>query len=289
MWVLLVLFYGIAKGFRDVIKKKALTKNTVMEVLFVYTFITFVMCLPDVANATGIPGRYYFLIAIKSFIIFIAWICSFKALDNLPISVYGVIDLSRIIFSTLFGVFVLGEGLTGNGIAGLFIVIIGLLSLKQYPVIAARIKGHEVIQKENIKTKYVVMTLVSCIFNAMSGCLDKIYMKDLTSSQLQFWYMFFLVIFYGLYFLIKRIKISPSIFKNGWIWGMSVLFFLSDRALFIANSYKDSKVTVMTLIKQSACIVSIFAGKYIFKEKNTGYKLVCALIIVAGIVLACIK
>ena len=35
LWAGLVLFYGIVKGFRDVVKKKALTKNTVMEVLFV--------------------------------------------------------------------------------------------------------------------------------------------------------------------------------------------------------------------------------------------------------------
>ncbi|MBP9995972.1 MAG: EamA family transporter [Lachnospiraceae bacterium] len=287
MWVLLVLFYGVAKGFRDVIKKKALTKNTVMEVLFVYTFIAFVMCVPDARNAMGVPIHYYFLIAIKSFIIFVAWICSFKALDNIPISVYGVVDLSRMVFTTFFGVLVLGEQLTKNGLIGLIIVIIGLLILKQYPVTVARIKGKPVAVNEDIKTRYVVMALVSCICNAMSGCLDKIYMRDLNSSQLQFWYMFFLTVFYALYFVIKRVKINPSVWKNGWIWGMSILFFLADRALFIANSYKESKVTIMTLLKQSACIVTILSGKFIFKEKNVGYKLVCAGVVVAGIVIAC--
>ena len=37
MWMLLVLLYGVLKGVREVVKKKALTKNTVMEVLFFYT------------------------------------------------------------------------------------------------------------------------------------------------------------------------------------------------------------------------------------------------------------
>ncbi|MDD4112457.1 MAG: hypothetical protein PHC56_05440 [Herbinix sp.] len=37
MWILLVLLYGILKGVREVIKKEALQRNTVMEVLIVYT------------------------------------------------------------------------------------------------------------------------------------------------------------------------------------------------------------------------------------------------------------
>lgn len=41
----------------------------------------------------------------------------------------------------------------------------------------------------------------------------------------------------------------------------------------------------MTLLKQSGCIVTILAGKFIFKEKNIGYKLFCAAVIVAGIVI----
>ena len=61
------------------------------------------------------------------------------------------------------------------------------------------------------------------------------------------------------------------------------MFVIADKALFIANSHPDSRVTVMTLIKQSGCVVTILAGKFIFKEKNVGYKLLCALVIIAGI------
>ena len=32
---------------------------------------------------------------IKSAIIFIAWICSFKAIKKLPIGFYGIMDMSR--------------------------------------------------------------------------------------------------------------------------------------------------------------------------------------------------
>ena len=136
LWIGLVLFYGIVKGFRDVVKKKALTKNTVMEVLFVYTFLTFLFCIPETPAAfKGFPPKYFFLIAIKSFVIFIAWICSFKALDNIPISLYGVLDLSRILFSTAFGIFVLKEKGSIYSTVGLLLILFGLLFLKIYPEI----------------------------------------------------------------------------------------------------------------------------------------------------------
>ena len=44
-------------------------------------------------------------------------------------------------------------------------------------------------------------------------------------------------------------------------------------------------VAIMTLLKQSGCVVTILAGRFIFKEKNTGYKLFCATVIVLGIVI----
>ena len=289
LWAGLVLFYGIVKGFRDVVKKKALTKNTVMEVLFVYTFLTFLFCIPEAPAAfKGLPPKYFFLIAIKSFVIFIAWICSFKALDNIPISIYGVLDLSRILFSTAFGIFVLKEKGSVYSTIGLLLILFGLLFLKIYPEMKKRSDSRGTYKAEKIPPIYVWMVLASCICNAISGCLDKIYMKDINSSQLQFWYMFYLVIFYGMYFVVRLIKISASVWKNGWIWILSFLFFIADKALFIANSYADSKVIIMTLLKQSACIISIICGKFIFKEKNIGYKIFCAAIILVGLVVSMI-
>ena len=73
-----------------------------------------------------------------------------------------------------------------------------------------------------------------------------------------------------------------SALKNHWIWLLAVLFVIADRCLFIANADPDSKVTVMTLIKQSSCFVTIIAGKFIFHEKKILHKFLCACIIVAG-------
>ena len=96
MWIWLVLLYGVIKGIREIVKKKALEKNATIEVLFLYTLLAFVMVLPDAKHAMGLEPKYYFLIGLKSFVIFLAWIFSFMAIKKMPISLYGVLDLSRV-------------------------------------------------------------------------------------------------------------------------------------------------------------------------------------------------
>lgn len=274
-WMLLVLLYGLLKGAREIAKKKAMEKNSVMEVLVIYTLLSFVMVIPQAPFSGGLEPRFYFLIAIKSFCIFLAWICSFHSLKKLPVSLYGVLDLSRILFATFFGITILGETLSFLQIAGLIFVCTGLILLK-----LRKSDG-----SKEASGFFVVLALISCFLNAISGLMDKILMKDITSSQLQFWYMVFLVAYYLIYILATREKIHGSVFKNIWVWLLAIMFVIGDKALFIANGMADSRVTIMTLIKQSGCLVTILGGRFIFKEKGTGYKLFCAGVIVFGILL----
>ena len=284
LWIFLVLLYGILKGAREILKKKALEKNSTIEVLFMYTLLSFLIVLPEVGNAAGMELRFYFYIAAKSFVIFLAWMCSFKAIRKMPISLYGVLDLSRVMFATLLGVIVLHEVLSGYQVVGLRFVSAGLLLLKYRPHRGQRAETEQAAQ--GVGFVYVVMAFASCMLNALSGLLDKILMRDISSAQLQFWYMLFLVLFYLLYILLTRTPVDlKSAVRNRWVWMLSILFVIADRALFIANGIPGSRITVMTLLKQAGCVVTILAGKYLFREKDTAHKMVCALIIIAGIVI----
>ena len=299
-WIFLVLLYGILKGGREIAKKKAMNTNTVMEVLVAYTALSFILVVPQAKDAGGMEPKFYFLVVLKAFAIFLAWICSFRSLKFLPVSLYGILSLSRILFATLLGVLILPETLGIFQILGLILVSAGLLLLKFKPkrkrraIAAADASSLEDAQNPEMPTQipvrettafFVALAFLSCIFNSISGFMDKILMKDITSSQLQFWYMLFLVSYYVIYLLVKREKISFSVLKNKWVWLLAVMFVIGDKALFIANGNPESRITVMTLLKQSACIITILGGKFIFKEKGIGYKLFCASIIITGIVL----
>ncbi len=293
-----------------------------MEILVFYTLLSFVFVVPQAKDALGMEPKFYLLIAVKSFIIFLAWICSFTALKRLPVSLYGILDMTGVLFATMLGVVFLGESLSVLRVLGLVTVCGGLLLLKFKPRFLRRggePDGAEVAKAEGAvgvvpgksesaakavahpaqtgrhfvpKSQigiYTAIAVVSCLLNAISGFLDKLFMKDVTTSQLQFWYLLFLCAYYVVYIFIRRIKIERSIVKNGWVWLLAVLFVAGDKALFMANGIPESSVSVMTLIKQSSCIITIIGGKLIFKEKDTGYRLFCAAIIIAGIVLGTIS
>ena len=66
-WMWLVLLYGVLKGLRDVVKKKALVRNSVIEVLFFYTLIGFIFVIPDIRGAFQMEMRFLPYIFIKSF------------------------------------------------------------------------------------------------------------------------------------------------------------------------------------------------------------------------------
>lgn len=300
MWMLLTLCYGLIKGAREIFKKKALEKNTVTEVLLIYTFISLIIATPQLPNAMGLTGRQYFWVAVKAFVIFVAWIAGFKAIKQLPVSLIGVLDLSRVLFASLLGVFVLGETITLYKGVGLVLVSAGLLFLKFNPFkkkdaeiaeagIGLPEEEESCKEKKGIlsvqnKTLFILLAFLSCILNAVSGLLDKILMKEMNSSQLQFWYTLFMVIYYAVYALVTRAKIDRSIWKNIWVYLLAAGLIAMDKVLFIANGNPESQLTIMTLIKQSSVIVAIVAGKFVFKEKDILHKCICAVIVIAGII-----
>ena len=279
-WVWLVLGYGVLKGVREIVKKQAVRKSAVLEVLFFYTLFSFILVLPDAPNAMGLTAGQALLTLLKAFVIFIAWLCGFYAIEEMPVSLYGVIDLSRMLFSTLLGVALLGERFTGTQGAGLALVIGGLLMLRLRHRSGA-------LRDEPVSPRAVALAVICCLLNSVSATLDKVLMRSMTSAQLQFWYMLFLAALYALYLMVRREKLDwKGALKNGWIWLLSLLIIASDRMLFIANGMADSRLTVMTLLKQAGVVVTIVGGRLFFHEKDTLYKLLCAAVVVAGIVIA---
>ncbi len=279
LWVVYILFYGILKGIREPIKKTILRDTGVLSVLFGYTLIGFFMSVPTTKGVFSFSFPMFCWIVIKSLVIFVGWIFAFKGLKKIPVSIYGICDMSRVIFSTLLGVAFLNESLTVKGAISLVLVAFGLYFANQ----------KKSIEKEEYKLKYVWYVLLSCLLNAISGILDKYIMStgEITSSALQFWFMLLLSLFYLANILIKKEKIEfKKVFTNPWIYLLSFLLVFGDRLLFIANEVPTSKVTVMTILKQSAVLVTIFSGKIFYQEKNIMRKLLSVAIILIGIALS---
>lgn len=274
LWILYVVIYGLLKGSREGFKKAALKKNGAVEILFFFTLAGFILTIPFSKNALSLSPVLIFWIFIKSAVICVAWIFAYKALKNMSVSLYGIMDLSRMVFSTLLGVFILGEDFTLQKATGLFLVLAGLMLVNL---------------KKNTETKgmtavVLISALINCFLNSVSGTMDKVLMQYMDSSQLQFWFMLFMTVIYGAILICTKEKINiKNIGKNYWIPLMSLSLVAGDRLLFEANAYPGSEVTLMTIIKQCSVLVTVLTGWIFFKEKHILYKLFCTAIVLSGI------
>lgn len=292
LWVVLILIYGIFKGLREALKKKAMEKNSILEVLFFYTLFAFLMTIPMSSDIFSVSLKYHIVLVFKSGIIFAAWLCALNSIKRLPLSVYSVIDMGRIISAILLGVLLLGEKLGVYQIIGIALVACGITLVN--------IKSKQGNDQKPTKA-VLILIIISGLLNSISSVMDKWLMSDdpnrflfgsetIESSQLQFWYMLYLVLFYGAYILIKREKINAvKCVKCPWIWILSLLFVVADRCLFVANSDPGSTVVVMTLVKQSSVLVTIGMGRIIYKEQNILWRICCAVLVISGIMLSLIK
>ena len=298
MWIFLIALYGIIKGFREALKKKATEERSVAEVLFFYTFFAFLLIIPFSRDVFSLSWKAHLVIFVKAFFIFLAWICALNSIKRLPLSIYCVADMGRMLFSILFGIVFLGEALGWTDGIGMTLVLVGITLVNMR-------SGKGSSLEELPKKRVLLLVLFSCILNALSGTIDKWSLSTqgepkwflgeeaLEPAPMQFWYMLYLAILYGIYYLtvslvkkekihIKRNVLSPV------IWTLSLLFAFADRMLFIANSDPSSRVIVMTLVKQCSVIVTIALGKIIYKEKHILYRTLCAILIACGIVISAI-
>lgn len=275
-WILYTLIYAIFIGVFQCAKKKAVEKNSPYEVLAIFSTIAFILAALISNNVFNIGFTPLIIVFIKSIIIVIAWILSLHAIKKMPISVYSVINLSRIVFSIIMSVIFLGEKLTVLLIVGTIIIILGLFLVN---------KVSNVKSEKETSLKVILILLVSCLLNSISAIIDKQVLKYMNPIQLQFWFLFFLAICYWIILLFKNRKLNlKKIKKNYWILIAAICLTVADRFLFKANEIPESKVSVMTLIKQVSVIEGIVLGKIFFNEKNIIKKLLCSLLIIVGIV-----
>ena len=257
-------------------KKAALGKSSADEILFFYTLIGLILILPFSKNAFSLKPIYIFYAFIKAAVVSLGWIFSYAALKKISVSLYGIMDLSRILFATAFGVWLLGEAFTLPKAVGLGLVLLGLILVN--------------LRREKtggLTALTLIFTLANCILTAVSETLDKVLMQYMSSSQLQFWFMFFMVLLYGLILLIRRERISiKSLRTNYWIPLMSISLVVGDRLLFEANANPQSELTLMTVIKQSSVIVTVLIGYFAFGERRLLYKLLCTGITLSGVLSA---
>lgn len=276
-WILLTILYAVLVSFSELFKKKATKINSIYEVLTVFTTLSFLLTFFTTKDALSINYNFLPIIFIKSSIVVVAWILGLKALDGLQLSIYGMVKISRIIFSIILSWIFLKERITITTLIGSSIIIIGL--------VLVNITTDKNKDKKN-SFRLILIFLISCLCSSASAIIDKKVLLYVSSSQLQFWFLLFLTIYYWIILFFKNRKINIKNLKmNYWLPIVSISTVVADRLLFIANENQSSQVIIMSLLKQLSVPTSIILGMIFLKEKDTVKKILYSILIISGVII----
>lgn len=296
-WIIFTFLYAVFNGIFQCAKKKSIEKNTIYEVLAYFSTIAFLIVACTCKNVFKIELSYILTILFKSIIIIAAWILSLYSMSKMSVSMFSIIHLSRIIFSVILSVLLLGENLTVSAIIGLFIVILGLVLVN---------KDSDKSDYKETSFKVIGILLISSLLSSLSAIIDKKILVNITSMQMQFWFMLFLSLGYWIILIFRKDKVQGKTKKeklilkdkkianskdkrfNYWILITAICLAVGDRFLFMANEIPESKASIITIIQQISTIEIILLGKVLFKEKNIIRKLLCSILIIFGIALTLI-
>ena len=283
MWVLLGMLSALFLGFYDIAKKKSLTNNAVLTVLFFNTVFCAIIFLPFIiAPSTETlpmePLRAHLLVILKSFIVLSSWILGYYALKHLPITLTGPINAFRPVLVLIGALLIFGEQLNGLQWTGVLLSILSLFLLS--------LSG----KKEGINftsNKWIYILFGAVVMGAVSGLYDKYIIKQLPPIFVQSWFNVYQVAIMGSILLLLKRKTNSKFRWSWWIPLISIFISIADFAYFHSLSSDGALIAVVSMIRRGSVIISFTAGALLFKEKNLKAKALDLVLILIGLVFLC--
>lgn len=287
MWIVLALCSALMLGVYDIFKKISVDKNNVLLVLFWNTFFCALLMSPVIIRdyylnypIFGNDGIAHFKIILKSFIVLGAWTTGYFAIKHLPLTISGPINATRPIMVLVGALIIFSEHLNMLQWSG---VALGFFSL----LFISRLGRKEGISATG--NKWVWLAICSMLFGATSALYDKYLLKQYEPLQVQAWYSLYQCLIMGItIWLIRRFQPSANTtpFRFKWTIPFIAIFLTgADLAYFYALSLDGAMISVISMIRRGAVIVSFLYGLIILHEKNVKLKSLDLAILLIGLIL----
>lgn len=296
MWLLLAFLSAALLGFYDVCKKKALSGNAVLPVLFLNTLICSLLFLPFIllSTFTGALDNTQFVvpaagwashkyILLKSVIVLSSWTFGYFAMKNLPITIVGPVNATRPVMVLVGAMLVFGEQLNLCQWIGVLLAIVSFFLLSRSG------KKEGVDFKHN---RWVFFLVLAAVLGAISGLYDKYLMAPvenggvgLSRMLVQSWYNLYQCVLMGITMMLlwwpTRHRSTP--FK--WRWSIiliSVFLSITDFVYFYALSLPGAMISIVSMVRRGSVVVSFLCGAVVFHEKNLKAKFIDMLLVLLG-------
>ena len=283
MYIFYALMYAFIIGFHEIFKKQARVKSATTTILVMFTTIAFLLSLIWIPFGVAIPWKFVPIFALKGLLLSFSWFILLKILKDADISLVTTLKLISVIMTFVLGITVFGESASTLQIVGIALIMLGV-SLMSF--LNKKEKG-------KIKLIHIAVIIVSAIITTASEVIDKYTTTYLTNFQVQFWFLLFTFVFSWIFFGIDCIKskqflITKNDLKNNWIYLVGISLFVGDLMLFLSYRSPNSQMIIITILAKLKILITVFAGIFVFKEKNIPKKILLTLLIITGAVFVAI-
>lgn len=298
MWLILAFLSATLLGFYDAFKKKALSGNAVIPVLFLNTLFSSLIFVPFIVTSytTNVLDDTIFHVAtggwevhryiiLKSIIVLSSWTFGYFGMKHLPLTIVGPINATRPVMTLVGAMLVYGEVLNLYQWTGVILAVISFFMLSK--------SG----KKEGIDfkhDKWIYFIVLAAILGAISGLYDKYLMASpqnggvgLDRMIVQSWYNIYQLGMMGVMMMIlwwpTRHKTTP--FR--WHWSIifiSIFLSAADFVYFYALSIPGAMISIVSMVRRGSVIVSFLFGAALFHEKNLKAKFVDLLLVLLGMI-----
>ena len=298
MWLLLAFLSATLLGFYDSFKKKALSSNAVIPVLFFNTVFSSLIFIPFIIlsyGSTTLDGSIFHVasggwevhkyILLKSCIVLSSWLAGYFGMKHLPLTIVGPINATRPVMVLVGALLVFGEQLNLYQWIGVVLAVISFLLLSR--------SG----KKEGIDfkhDKWIYCIVIAAVLGAVSGLYDKYLMASpenggvgLDKMMVQSWYNIYQMFMMGAMLLIIWMPVRKKTTPFRWDWtiiGISIFLSAADFVYFYSLSLPSAMISIVSMIRRGSVIVSFLFGAAVFNEKNLKSKFVDLAFVLLGMI-----
>ena len=298
MWLILAFLSAASLGVYDSLKKKALTGNAVVPILFLNTLISAIVLSPLIPlSRCGIIGAdnifhivpsewtAHCYILLKSVIVLSSWLLGYFGMKHLPLTIVGPINATRPVMVLVGALIIFGERLNGWQWAGVVLSAVSFLMLSRSS------------KKEGIDfrhNRWIFLVVGAAVMGAISGLYDRFLMAPAESGgaglqplMVQTWYTLYQAIIMGLMTLLLWWPNRRNTTPFHWDWaiiGISAFLTIADFIYFSALTDPDAMISIVSMIRRGSVLVSFTFGALFFHEKNLRAKFVDLILVLLGMI-----
>ena len=296
MWLLLAFLSAALLGCYDAFKKKSLSGNAVIPVLFLNTLFSSLIFLPFIVlSSQSLIGEgsifhvasggweLHKFILLKSVIVLSSWLFGYFGIKHLPLTIVGPINATRPVMVLLGALLVFGERLNLYQWIGVLFAVVSFLLLSR--------SG----KKEGIDfkhDKWIYFVVLSAVLGALSGLYDKYLMAPVEEGgigmdrmMVQSWYNLYQCVLMGAMLLLLWYPSRKHTTPFRWDWCIifiSIFLSAADFMYFYSLSFSGAMISIVSMIRRGSVLVSFAFGAVVFHERNLKAKFIDLVLVLLG-------